>query len=146
VTISLIAAVASNGVIGRGGKLPWKLPGDLPRFKVLTMGRALPGRTNLVLSRDPGLRIEGCTVVHSVEDARRAAAATGTAEAFVIGGAEVYAAFLPEASRMYLTHVDSAVAGDATFPRVDWGEWRATDEEPGSTEALPHRFVHYERT
>ena len=158
--ISLIAAVASNGVIGRAGRLPWKLPGDLARFKGLTMGhpvimgrstfdsvgRILPGRTSIVLSRNRELKIAGCTVVHSAEDARRAAAAApGSEEAFVIGGAEVYARFLPEAARLYLTRVEAAVQGDAAFPPVDWTQWRVTSERPGRGGSLPYRFVDYER-
>jgi len=164
VTISLIAAVAANGVIGRRGKLPWKLPDDMARFRALTMGhpvimgrstfesltKPLAGRRNIVLSRDPGRKIEGCIVVSSPEDARRAAAAGAApagGEAFVIGGAALYAAFLPEARRMYLTWIDADVEGDATFPPVDWSQWRVSSETlgpPGA--ALPHRFVDYERS
>jgi len=158
-TVSLIAAVAANGVIGRDGALPWRLPGDLARFKRLTvghpvimgrstfqsMGRALAGRTNIVLTRDVGLRLQGCTVVHGAEEALRAASETGTQEAFVIGGAEVYALFLPGARRMYLTWVDAEVDGDAAFPEVDWSQWRVTSETPGPEGSLPHRFVDYER-
>jgi len=158
-TVSLIAAVASNGIIGRGGILPWKLPGDLARFKSLTMGhpvimgrstfqslgKALEGRTNIVLSRDPRLNLDGCTVVHTAEEALEAAVGTGTDEVFVIGGAEIYARFLPHAQRMYLTHVDAEVEGDAVFPEVDWSHWRTTKEVPGRAGSLPHRFVDYER-
>ncbi len=164
-TISLIAAVAANGVIGRGGKLPWKLPDDMARFRALTMGRPiimgrstfdslgrpLAGRRNIVLSRAPGLTVEGCVVVPTLDAARRAAAGEPSRlpveEAFVIGGAEVYALFLPEARRLYLTWIDADVDGDATFPPVDWSQWRVTREirgDPGA--ALPHRFVDYERS
>ena len=163
-TISLIAAVAANGVIGRGGKLPWRLPDDMARFKALTMGhpvimgrptfeslgRPLAGRRNIVLSRNPALSIEGCVVVSSMEAAREAAAeetAPAGGEAFVIGGAALYALFLPEARRMYLTRIDAAVDGDATFPAVDWSKWRVTSETRGPPgAALPHRFVDYERS
>ena len=158
-TVSLIAAVASNGVIGRRGALPWKLPGDLARFKRLTMGhpvimgrstfqsmgRPLPGRTNIVLSRDAHLRIPGCTVVHGAAEALQAASGTGTDESFVIGGAEVYALFLPEAGRMYLTWVDADVEGDAVFPPVEWSQWKPTRETPGREGSVPHRFTDYER-
>ena len=158
-TISLIAAVAANGVIGRGGALPWKLPGDLARFKRLTMGhpvimgrptfqsmgRPLPGRTNIVLSRDAHLRIPGCTVVHGAAEALQAASGSGADESFVIGGAEVYALFLPEAGRMYLTRVDANVDGDAAFPVVDWSQWVLVRETPGREGPLPHRFMDYER-
>jgi dihydrofolate reductase len=160
VTISLIAAIAANGVIGRGGRLPWKLPDDMARFKILTtghpvimgrstfesLGRPLAGRRNIVLSRNPRLRIEGCTVVHSAEEASRAAAGSAEEEAFVIGGAEVYARFLPRARRLYITWVDADVDGDATFPAVDWSRWRVTGETRGRSGTLPHRFVDYERS
>ena len=165
-TISLIAAVAANGVIGRGGKLPWRLPDDMARFKALTMGhpvimgrstfeslgRPLAGRRNIVMSRDPGRKIEGCVVVSSLDAARRAAAGEGARvpaeeEAFVIGGAAIYALFLPEAHRLYLTWIDAEVDGDATFPAVDWNQWRVTNESRGDAgSALPHRFVDYERS
>jgi dihydrofolate reductase len=161
VTTSLIAAVAKNGVIGNEGALPWKLSDDMARFKRLTMGHAvimgrstfeslgkpLRGRRNIVLSRNAGLRIEGCTVVHSPLAAREAAAED--AEAFVIGGAAVYGLFLPEADRLYLTWIDEEVRGDTRFPVVNWSEWRVIRETagspPGPAVSHPHRFVDYER-
>ena len=111
-TISLIAAVAANGVIGVRGALPWNLPDDMARFRRLTTGHAvimgrstfasltkpLAGRRNIVVSRDASLRIEGCLVAHSREEAQEAAAGDGSAredEAFIIGGAAIYALFLP---------------------------------------------------
>jgi dihydrofolate reductase len=165
VTISLIAAVAANGVIGNRGALPWKLPDDMARFRRLTMGHAvimgrstfaslrkpLAGRRNLVLSRDASLQIAGCLVVHSRAEALEAAEtghAAGGDEAFVIGGAAVYGLFLPEAHRLYMTWIDAEVTGDAVFPEVDWSAWRITRESAGPAEAgggLPHRFVDYER-
>ena len=164
-TVSLVAAVAANGVIGNRGALPWRLPDDLARFRRLTwghaviMGRAtfeslrrpLAGRLNIVLSRDPKLRLEGCVVAHSPEDARRAAETGDTggkdAEVFVIGGASVYALFLPEAARLYMTWVDAEAPGDARFPDVDWTGWRVAREAPGAADVRwPHRFVDYERT
>jgi dihydrofolate reductase len=161
VTTSLIAAVARNGVIGNRGALPWKLSDDMARFRKLTMGHAvimgrstfeslrkpLQGRRNIVLTRNTGLRLEGCIIVHSPRGAREAAA--GEAEAFVIGGAAVYGLFLPEADRLYLTWIDAEVPGDTLFPPVDWREWRVTREtagsSPGPGASLPHRFVDYER-
>ena len=159
-TISLVAAVAANGVIGNRGALPWKLPDDMARFRRLTMGHAvimgrstfaslnrpLKGRRNIVLTRNAGLRIEGCIAAHSREEALEAAA--GDEEVFVIGGAAIYALFLPEAHRLYVTWIDTAVAGDAVFPAVDWSEWHIARETAGPGEAaagLPHRFVDYER-
>ncbi len=157
-TISLVAAVAANGVIGDRGALPWKLPDDLAKFRRLTtghtvvmgrstfqsMGRPLRDRRNIVLSRDAGLRIDGCRVVHSREEALQAAA--GEEEVFVIGGTAVYELFLPGAGRMHLTWIDRDVSGDARFPAVDWSRWRITAETAGAPDAeWPHRFVDYER-
>ena len=163
-TISLIAAVAANGVIGVRGALPWNLPDDMARFRRLTMGHAvimgrstfasltkpLAGRRNIVVSRDASLRIEGCLVAHSREEAQEAAAGDGSAredEAFIIGGAAIYALFLPEAHRLYMTWIDVDVTGDAMFPAVDWSAWRIAREVAGSAKAgeFPHRFVDYER-
>jgi dihydrofolate reductase len=163
--VSLVAAVSSNGVIGNRGALPWKLSGDMARFRRLTMGHAvimgrstfaslrgpLAGRRNLVLSRDPSLRIEGCRVVGSREAALAAAEdgrPAGDDEAFVIGGAAVYALFLPGADRLYITWIDADVTGDTLFPAVDWDAWRITREEAGRVEGpggLPYRFVDYAR-
>ena len=158
--IVLIAAVARNGVIGRGGRLPWRMPADLARFKRLTLGhtvlmgrrtweslgRPLRGRRNVVLTRDASFAEPGCEVVHSVEEGR--ALADGGDELFVIGGASVYAAFLPFADRLLVTHIDADVPGDAVFPAIDPRAWRLVEETPGSVDAanpLPHRFVEYER-
>ncbi len=168
--VSLIAAVAVNGVIGREGRLPWHLPDDMKRFKRLTMGHAvvmghatyrslgrpLPGRRNIVLSRDAALHIEGCNVVHDAGEALAAPEAPTVPtthaipdddELFVIGGAAIYALFLPFAERLYITWVDSAVEGDAFFPPVDWGEWSVLSESAADAAdgALPHRFVDYGR-
>ena len=157
--ISLIAAVARNGTIGSEGRLPWRLPDDLARFKQLTLGhtvlmgrrtweslgRPLPGRRNVVLTRDASFSSPGCETVHSVGEGR--ALASG-GELFVIGGAAVYAAFLPFADRLHITHVDAEVAGDAAFPAIDPLQWRLVEETPGSvdrTNPLPHRFAVYER-
>jgi dihydrofolate reductase len=139
--ISLIVAVAANRVIGRDNKLPWRLPNDLRRFRALTMGkplvmgrktyesigRPLDGRHNIVVSRNPDYRAEGCTVVHSPEAAL--AAAAGAAELFVIGGAELYAQFLPQAHRLYLTLVHAHVAGDTYFPPIVESQWREIERE-----------------
>lgn len=158
--IVLIAAVARNGVIGRGGRLPWRMPADLARFKRLTLGhtvlmgrrtweslgRPLPGRRNVVLTHDERWTAPGCEVVHSVEEGL--AVADGGDELFVIGGASVYAAFLPFADRLILTHIDADVTGDAVFPAIDPRDWRLVEETPGSVDPanpLPHRFVVYAR-
>jgi dihydrofolate reductase len=158
--ITLIAAVAANRVIGRGGRLPWRIPDDLERFKRITMGhplimgrrtfeslgRALPGRAHVVLTRDPAWRAEGCHSARTAEEALAAAAAApGAEQVFVIGGASVFALFLPLARRMLITWVDAEVAGDVRFPEPRWEEWRALSTEPGAAGPLPHRFVDYER-
>jgi dihydrofolate reductase len=135
-SISLLVARASNGVIGRDNALPWRLPADLRRFKTLTMGkpmlmgrrtfesigRALPGRMNLVLTRDPKWQAPGAVAVHSLDEAF---ARVGDApELMVIGGAELFALVLPLAEHVYLTDVHAAIAGDRQFPALAPAEWR----------------------
>jgi dihydrofolate reductase len=135
--VSILAAVAANGVIGRDGDLPWRLPADLAFFKRVTMGhhlvmgrktwesigRPLPGRTFVVLSRDPGLAIPGVQVVHALPEALALARAAGDSEVFVIGGADVFGLALPLASRLYLTRVHAHVEGDVCFPAFDEHPW-----------------------
>lgn len=139
--LSIIVAAAENGVIGRDNALPWHLPGDLAHFRRITMGkpivmgrktfesigRPLPGRTNIVITRDPGWRREGVHAVGSLEQAlalaEDIAAAAGAQELMVIGGAEIYAAALPLASRIYLTEVHAALEGDAFLPELDRAAW-----------------------
>ena len=141
--VSLIAAVAENGTIGRDGGLPWHLPDDLKRFRALTtghhvimgrrtfesIGRPLPRRTSLVISRDPSLRIEGGRVLPSVGAALDQARAAGEDEAFVVGGSSIYAAALPIADRLYLTRVAARVDGDAFFPPIDEADWSERSRE-----------------
>jgi len=138
VTLSLVVAVAENGVIGNGNQLPWHLPDDLQRFKALTMGKPivmgrktydsigkpLPGRTNIVVSRQTNLTIAGCTVVATLGAALEAAGEG--AEVMIIGGAAIFREALPVAQRIYLTRVHAAVAGDIFFPRLEPGQWRET--------------------
>ncbi len=162
--ISLVAAVAANRVIGNQGRLPWRLPADLARFKRLTtghvvlMGRktfhsiggALSSRRNIVLSRDPGFAADGCTVAHSIEDALAAAGAAKDAvgELFVIGGASIYELLLPRAGRLYITRIEAEVRGDAFFPPIDEKEWRIAESTHGVVDPdnpLPHTFLVYER-
>lgn len=135
--IAIIVAVADNGVIGVDGALPWHLPGDLRRFRERTLGhhvvmgrhtyvsigRPLPGRHNVVLSRDPALRLPGCTVVGSLGAALEVARAGGDTEAFVIGGAALYREALPIADRIYLTRVHASPPGDTHFPALDPTQW-----------------------
>ena len=141
--ISLIVAADREGIIGRNGTLPWHLPKDLKRFRELTtghpvimgrkthesIGRPLPNRTNIVLSRDANLEISGCVVCADLEAAFDEARASEDTEAFVIGGARVYQAALPHAARIYLTRVDATVSGDVRFPTIDPDTWRETDRE-----------------
>jgi dihydrofolate reductase len=159
-TVSLIVAMARNGVIGRGNAMPWHLPADLKRFKALTLGkpilmgrrtyesigRALPGRDNLVLTRARDWRAAGVTVVHSVDEALQHSAAG--AELAVIGGAEVYRLTLPLAGRIYLTQVLADVEGDTFFPEFSAGEWREVEssEYPADERhAYGMKFVTFER-
>jgi dihydrofolate reductase len=151
--ISLVAAHARNRVIGAGNRLPWHLPEDLPRFKRLTMGapvimgrkthesigKALPGRRNIVVTRRPGATWAGCEVAGSLDAAL--ALAGDVPEVFVIGGAELYRLALPHADRLYLTLIDADYAGDAFFPEIDPTQWRETAREPRAGFA----FVTYQR-
>jgi dihydrofolate reductase len=137
--LTLIAAVASNGVIGRGGTLPWHLPDDLRHFKALTLGKpvlmgrhtfesigkALPGRRNLVLTRSARAPIAGIELVRSLDAARELV--DDVPELCVIGGAELYAQSLPEATRMHLTLIHADVAGDVYFPMPDLALWREVE-------------------
>ena len=133
--------MAENRVIGDRNRLPWHLPADLKRFRALTwgkpllmgrkthesIGKPLPGRMNLVLTRDPDYRAPGCVVVHSLD---RALSEAGTApELMVIGGAEVYAALLPQATRLYLTTIHRVYAGDVFFPPLETRAWSLLSHE-----------------
>lgn len=152
--VTLIAALASNGVIGRDNQLPWRIPGDLPRFKKLTtghtlvmgrktfdsIGRPLPGRTTFVVTRNRDLALPGVEVAHSLEDAL---ARVKTGEAFIAGGGEIYAQALPLADRLVLTEIDAPFEGDAYFPSFDRSAWRLVEEEvQPPTDAFPHRVFY----
>ena len=136
--ISLIVAAAQNGVIGRDNQLIWRLPDDLKQFKRLTtghpiimgrktfdsIGKPLPNRTSIVITRNKGWALEGVIVVNSVEEAVDEAKKTGTEEAFVIGGAEIYQLTLPIANKIYLTEVQADFEGDAYFSVPDIENWQ----------------------
>ncbi len=158
--LTLIAALARNRVIGRDNRLPWRLPADLRFFKQTTMGkpllmgrltwesigRPLPGRRMIVLSRAPGYHAPGCIVIHSLAEALPAAG--GVPEIMVIGGASVYAQSLPLAERLYLTQVETDLPGDAWFPEWDARDWRLDWEEAhlaDAEHAWPYRFQRWER-
>jgi dihydrofolate reductase len=157
--LSIIVAVAENGVIGGGNQLLWKLSSDLKRFKELTtghpiimgrktfesIGRALPNRRNIVVTRQGGYAKEGIETAPSLEDAIMRVA--GEPEFFVIGGGELYRQALPHANRIYLTRVHKPFEGDTTFPELG-PEWREASREEGTVDEknpLPHTFLVYEK-
>jgi dihydrofolate reductase len=164
VTLGLVWAQGSGGVIGHDGGIPWHVPEDQARFRRLTrghpvvMGRAtwdslperfrpLPDRENVVLTRSSGWTAPGATVVHDVDDARRVLAGR---DAWVIGGSQVYAAFLGDADVVEVTEVDVDVPGDAFAPRLDPAVWRPADPDPAtgwhtSTTGVRYRYLAYRR-
>jgi len=158
--ICLIAAMASNRIIGRDNAMPWQLPADLRRFKALTMGhpvlmgrkthesigRPLPGRRNLVLTRDPAYHAAGCETVTSLEAAL--AACAGADEIFVIGGGEIYRASLPHAHSLEFTEIHASFEGDTRFPEFPQAEWREVRREAHAAQTdapYSYDFVRYER-
>lgn len=159
--IGLIAAMAENQVIGKDNELPWHLSADLKRFKQITMGKpiimgrktfeslpggALPGRHNIVISRNHQYHPEGVTVVDSLDAAVDAAG--DVEEAMVIGGADIYFQFLPRADRLYLTQVHTVVPGDAHFPAYNRREWRLIVEEhhpADENNPYPYSFLTLQR-
>jgi dihydrofolate reductase len=157
-SLTLIVAYSTNRAIGRDNALPWKLPGDLAHFKRSTLGspiimgrktwdslgRPLPGRSNIVISRNPGFSAEGAVVVPSLEAAIDACG--DVPEAFVIGGAQIYAQALPLAQRVLATEVHAEVEGDAFFPLLPSFQWKETAREPQPAEnGYDYEFVTYER-
>ena len=165
--IAIYVAIAENGVIGREGGLPWRLSSDLKRFKAGTMGkpiimgrktwqglgRPLPGRLNIVVTRDRAFRAEGAEVAASLEDAivlakARARCMAGADEICVIGGGEIYAQALPLADRLKVTHVLGEVEGDTRFPPIDPEIWQiaSTEDFPaGEKDTHATRYAVYER-
>lgn len=157
-TVCVIAAMARGRVIGHGNALPWHLPEDLRHFKALTMGRPiimgrrtyesigrpLPGRRTLIVSRNPIYTVAGCEVVPSIETALDVCA--GSERVFFVGGAQLYRQVLPIAQRLYLTEIDADFPGDAFFPEFDMGVWREVDRLPQvSGSGLAFAFVTYQR-
>lgn len=155
--VSLVVAQADNGVIGRNGALPWRIPQDMRRFRALTMGKPcvmgrktwdslpkkpLPGRDNIVVTRDPNFAAAGASVVHSLDEAL----AREAEEICVIGGAELYSAALPRATRIHLTEVHAQVQGDTRLPQFDRAVWRETAREEHQTQdGLRYSYVTLER-
>jgi dihydrofolate reductase len=160
-TVTLIVAVAENGVIGAQGSMPWRLPEDLKRFKALTLGkpcimgrktwdslpkRPLPGRLNIVVTRDRSFAPAGAVVVHSFEDAIAAADRHSPEEIMVIGGEAIFASALPYAHRIHRTEIQAAPEGDAFMPAIDRNEWQETAREgPFESGGLRYTFVVLER-
>ncbi len=158
--ITLIAAMANDRVIGVNNTLPWNLPADMKHFKAQTMGkpilmgrktydsigRPLPGRHNIVVSRNSGLQLEGCSVVSSVDAALEVAGEV--AEVMVMGGASFYEQLLPRADRLVLTLIDLEVEGDAWFPALEEAEWREVNREEHQADEKnrwAYTFIEFER-
>lgn len=158
--ISIIAAISNNYVIGKDNQIPWHLPADFAYFKKNTLGKpiimgaktfesigkALPGRKNIILHRDKNYKAEGCIVVDSIEAALEAA--RDAQEVMICGGASVYQQFLPMAQRLYLTYIDHDFAGDTFFPEFEKKEWREISREkhePDQKNPYAYAFVVLER-
>lgn len=158
--ISLIAAMARNRVIGHAGKIPWKLPADMKYFHLMTMrkpvimgrktfesiGHALPGRLNIIMTRDPLSHVQECRMATSREDAL--AIAGDTKEVMVIGGEGIYKEFLPLANRIYLTVIDTEMEGDAFFPEIDMTGWQEVEKKeykPDEKNPYSYAFITLEK-
>jgi len=157
---ALVVAMSRNGVIGRNNQLPWRLPADLAFFKRTTMGhpvimgrrtyesigKALPGRLNIVVTHREDFAAPGCTVVHSMDEAYRAAG--DAAEVSIIGGSAIFEAALPKADTVYLTEVDAEIEGDVFFPSFDRSRFRETELERHAADerhAYPFRILRLDR-
>ena len=158
--ISLIWGQDRNRLIGRENALPWRLPADMAWFKKNTMGkpilmgrktyesigRPLPGRTNLILTRRADIQIEGCMVVHSLDEAK--AVVPEADEMMVMGGAEIYALLFDQAERLYITEIDAEFEGDAWFPEFDRSAWKEVfceSHQADEKNAYPYAFRILER-
>ena len=157
--ISLIFAMGRNNALGCNNKMPWYLPADFAYFKKVTMGqpiimgrktfqsigKPLPGRTNIVITRSADFSHEGCIVVDSIDKAKDL---VEDKEAFIIGGAEIYMAFLPMADKLFITEIDNDFEADTFFPEIDYSKWMLASSEPGvKDEKNPYdyKFLVYER-
>lgn len=166
VKIAMIAAVAENGVIGSDQTIPWRIPSDFAFFKHTTMGKPmimgrkqfetvgkpLPGRTNIVVTRQKGYQPDGVLVFDNIEKAlekaRSIAENDGVDEIMVIGGGEIYAQLMKRADRLYISHVDLAPAGDVRFPAINQAEWAVVDlpeTAPSDRDSARYRVKVYER-
>lgn len=159
--LSIIVAMAKNRTIGMNNTLPWRCPEDLKHFKALTMGhhmimgrktfdsigKPLPGRTTVIVTRNKDLKIDGCTVTHSLQEAIAACAKDN--EIFIVGGAELYTQALPLADVLYITEIQKSVQGDARFPSFDKAEWKEVARKKRSQsepQPLEYHFVTYQHT
>ena len=166
IKIAMIAGVAENGVIGSDQTIPWRIPSDMAFFKRTTLGkpvvmgrkqyetvgRPLSGRTNIVVTRQAGYKAEGILVFQNVDDAlakaREIADADGVDEVMIIGGGELYAQLMPQADRLYISHIDLAPEGDVRFPPIDPTIWAVVDlpeVEPSAKDEAGYRVKVYER-
>ena len=166
VRIAMIAGVAENGVIGSHQTIPWRIPSDFAYFKRMTMGKPivmgrkqfetvgkpLPGRTNIIVTRQQGYQPEGTLVFSSIDaalaEARSIAAADGVDEIMIIGGGEIYAQLMPQADRLYISHIDLHPEGDVRFPAIQPEEWVVVDLPeitPSEKDSASYRVKVYER-
>lgn len=160
--VSAIVAVAENGVIGKDNDIPWRLSNDLKYFKrttlnhhiitgrnnYLSIGRPLPKRTNVIITRNPYYAVDGCLIAHSVEEALQIALDNGEEEAFIIGGAKIYELSMGYWDRLYLTNVHASVEGDVMFPELDMEEWELISSEAHKADEkneFDYTFNIYER-
>lgn len=160
--VSAIFAVSENNVIGKGNDLPWRMPADLKHFKNTTMGhpvimgrksfdsigRPLPGRHNIVVTRDRNFRAEGVSVVHSLREAVEIAGADRPEEVFIIGGAQIYKKAFPYCDRLYMTRIHTETEGDVFLPELDFSAWKLISEEkhlPDEKNIHDYTFRIYER-
>lgn len=158
--VAMIWAQSSNGIIGADGKMPWHIPGDLEFFKAATLnkvvimgrkthesiGKALPKRFNIVLTRQKGYKAEGCLVVHSLDDALEVARRQPVEETVIIGGQAIYQEGLKHAQSLYVTHIHREYEGDTSIPDLDWDDWHEvwTIEAPVGPNSIPHSYHSYQ--
>lgn len=153
---SIMVARSDNYVIGKDNQLPWRMPADLRYFKQTTMGHycimgrktfesvdnPLPGRTNVIITRQPEYRAEGCVVVHNLDEAFRQGEEQAQEEIFILGGAEIYKQALDVVDRIYLTEIKTIVDGDTFFPKIDYTQWKETKrEEHSADEKNPYDYA-----
>lgn len=153
--ISLIAAVSQNGVIGNGNKIPWHIPNDFKHFKNITtghhilmgkntfssIGKVLPGRTNIVLSSDKNYKVDGGFVFDSTEEAIKFAKDRNETELMIIGGGSIYKMFYPLSDKIYLTKILKDFDGDVKFPEIDMNDWTIESSEKHLDDEIPYEFL-----